>query len=137
MNTSHKRHERWPKGAVIQVRNSTRGVVLAQRADVANTLWKALVGLIPYRRLDAGGGMLLPGVGSIHTTGLRFSIDVIFINRTSDVIGLRRDVPPFRIAWAPRGTHSAVELPAGTLTLDSCGLGDRLAFAPATEISAA
>jgi uncharacterized protein len=121
---------------MIQVRNSTRGVVLAQRADVANTLWKALVGLIPYRRLEAGGGMLLPGVGSIHTTGLRFSIDVIFINKASDVIGLRRDVLPFRIAWAPRGTHSAVELPAGTVTLESCGIGDRLAFTPVLELPA-
>ncbi|MCA1596172.1 MAG: DUF192 domain-containing protein [Chloroflexi bacterium] len=115
----------------VKVENSTRATVLADHAELANSPWRLLVGLIPYRRLDPGQGMVLPRTGSIHTVGVRFEIDVIFLDRAGRVLSVRRRVRPFRVAWAPRGTCTAVELPGGMLHAAACEPGDLVVIEPA------
>lgn len=121
------------KSQPVTVRNVTRNVSLADRADVANSLWKLLVGLIPYRSLAPQGGMVLPKTGSIHTTFLRFPIDVVFLNSMGNIIGMRRNVQPFRVALAPRGTRTTIELPAACLESAGCALGDLVVISNQTE----
>lgn len=115
----------------VKIENSTRGAVLADHAELANSPWRLLVGLIPYRRLDPGQGMVLPRTGSIHTVGVRFEIDVLFLDRSGKVLAVHPHVRPFRIAWAPRGTYTAVELPGGVLNGSGCEAGDMVMIAPA------
>ena len=117
----------------VQVLNETRDHVLAEKAELAGNVWKLLVGLIPYRTLDEGGGMVFPRTGSIHTTFLRFPIDVMFLNRTGRVVGMRSQIRPFRIAWAPRGVYAAVELPVGILESAGCQLGDQVTIRTAED----
>ena len=123
-----------------RVRNATRNNMLAERAEVASGVWKLMVGLIPYRRLEPGQGMVLPhtlffaGRGaSIHTTFMRFQIDVLFLNRTGRVIGAIHRVRPYRIVWAPGRTHDVVELPAGILEETGCQEGDMVVLEGAVE----
>ena len=110
----------------VKVENTTRDLVLADHAELANNPWRLLVGLIPYRQIEAGQGMVLPRTGSIHTVGVRFEIDVLFLDRAGNVLGLRPRVLPGKIAWAPRGAHTAVELPGGALESTPCAPGDRI-----------
>ncbi|HET6387023.1 MAG TPA: DUF192 domain-containing protein [Armatimonadota bacterium] len=114
------------RGSTALVMNTTRETVLADRATIASNLWKLLVGLIPYRRLNPGDGMVFPRTGSIHTTGLKFEIDVLFLSRDGRIIGMKERVAPFRIAWAPRGSHTAIELPGGALSAGKCQIGDQV-----------
>lgn len=44
---------------------------------------------------------------------MRYPLDVLFLNSDLRVLSVWRDVRPWRIAWAPRGTHSAIELLSG------------------------
>jgi hypothetical protein len=66
--------------------------------------------------LRPGEALWLEPCGSIHTWGMRYSIDVVFLSRDFRVLAIWRDVRPWRIAWAPRGTHSAIELLSGGAT---------------------
>ncbi len=68
--------------------------------------------------------MLAP-CNSIHMFFMRFTIDVIFVNRAGEVVKVCPTVRPWRIRLAARG-FAAVELPAGTIDRTDTRTADRL-----------
>lgn len=88
---------------------------LVARADMAWTFRKRCLGLIRRRTLQADEGLLLMPGGGIHTVGMRFAIDVVFMDKALRIIGLRPGVPPWRFVFAPQGTRFVLELCAGRI----------------------
>jgi len=55
--------------------------------------------------------LLIPRCSSVHTFGMRFALDLFFLDREGRVIGVRRAVPPRRVVrW--RGAAAVLEVPA-------------------------
>jgi uncharacterized membrane protein (UPF0127 family) len=94
--------------------NITRGVALATELEVATSLSARTRGLLGRRELPPGSGMLIDPCPSVHTWFMSISIDVIFLDRENRVVGLRRNMKPFRMAGAWRAVKT-VELPVGTI----------------------
>jgi uncharacterized protein len=91
---------------------TAQGALLAN-TRVASTFCTRLVGLLARRSLAHEEGLLvLPG-GSIHTLGMRFAIDVVFVDAQLVVLKVAAAVPPCRHVSAPRGTWGVLELRAG------------------------
>ena len=59
----------------------------------------------------AGGGLLLPGCRSVHTFGMRFPLDIAFIDAEGAVLSRRRDVPAGRVVFDRRAA-AVLEVPA-------------------------
>ena len=76
-------------------------------------VWARNLGLLVRPPLAAGEALWLDPCGSIHTWGLDRALDAVFLDVQHRVLAVRRDVRPWRIALAPRGTRSVLELPAG------------------------
>lgn len=75
--------------------------------------WHArLLGLSRLERSEAGPGLLIPRCASVHTFGMRFALDLVFLDAEGRPLALRRGVPPRRIA-GHRGAAAVLELPAG------------------------
>lgn len=85
------------------------------RARMAHSFRARWTGLIGRSALGAREGLLLVPGGSIHTFGMRFPIDAVFLDRQLRVIALRRGIPSWRIAFAPAGTRLVLELRAGSI----------------------
>ena len=85
------------------------------RARMAYSFRARWIGLIGQSTLGTREGLLLVPGGSIHTFGMRFTIDAVFLDRQLRVIALRRDIPPWRVAFAPAGTRLVLELRAGRI----------------------
>jgi uncharacterized membrane protein (UPF0127 family) len=60
---------------------------------------------------DAGPGLLIPRCSSVHTFGMRFELDLFFLDREGRVIAVRRRVPPRRVVWE-RGAVAVLEVPS-------------------------
>ena len=60
---------------------------------------------------DAGPGLLISRCASVHTFGMRFPLDLFFLDREGRVISVRRRVPPRRIVWQ-WGARSVLEIPS-------------------------
>jgi uncharacterized protein len=97
----------------VQVVNRTRGQVLADRAEVASSIWTRFWGLMGRPELPAGGGMVFQPGGAIHTCFMRIPIDVLHIDRQDRVTHVLRALPPWRFGPLFVGGHRTVELPAG------------------------
>ncbi len=100
---------------------------MALAAEVADTSKKRRKGLLGRTSLSEGEGLWITPCEAIHTIGMKFPIDVVFLSRDRRVVKLKEAVPPGRIAVCLRA-HSVLELPAGTVAATNTAVGDRLEF---------
>src|ERR1700758_1607997 len=111
--------------------NLTRGPVVCDHAVIADRAASRMRGLLGRSSLPAGEGLLLQPAPSIHTAFMRFPIDVIFLDRSRQVVKLVETLGPWRMA-STRRAHAALELAAGQAAARGIKLGDRLALDPAS-----
>lgn len=78
---------------------------------VAKAFRARLRGLAWRDRSAAGPGLLIPRCSSVHTFGMRFPLDLYFLDREGRVLSVRRRVPPRRFAWQ-RGACAVLEVPS-------------------------
>ncbi|HET7046469.1 MAG TPA: DUF192 domain-containing protein [Gaiellaceae bacterium] len=97
-----------------------------ERLEVADTPPSRLRGLLGRRGLDQGHGLLLKPAGSIHTTFMRFPIDVVFLDRDLNVLKVVAELAPWRFAGC-RGAKAVLELGAGEAARLEIEPGMRLA----------
>ena len=71
---------------------------------------------------------------SVHTFGMKFPIDLVYLDRKKKVKKVRSDVPPWRLS-ACLSAHSVLELASGTIRTTQTRPGDTLEFSPALPIS--
>ena len=79
---------------------------------VANGRRSRLLGLAWLDRERAGAGLLIPRCASVHTFGMRFPLDLLFLDRDGAVLEVRRGVPARRMVRC-RGAHTVLEIPSG------------------------
>lgn len=91
--------------------------VLLTNLETADSFWKRLVGLMFRKRVSQGFGIWIKPCKSIHTMWMRMAIDVYFIDDADTVIGVKKAVRPWQIAFAPNNTQSVLETAVGTIDL--------------------
>jgi len=64
---------------LLRIVNLTRGTVVADKAEIADTGAKARTGLLKHAGLAPGEGLWIAPCEAIHTFGMRFPIDVVFL----------------------------------------------------------
>ena len=69
--------------------DSTRGSVVGEQVRVADGVWSRFVGLLGSASLAPGAGLLLYPSQGVHTLGMRFAIDVVFLSQDFKVVALR------------------------------------------------
>lgn len=109
------------------MRNAARDSVLAERASVADTSEARRTGLLRHERLEAGEGLWIVPSEAVHTFGMKFPIDVLYLSKAKKVLKIRAAMPRSRMSfclWA----HSVLELPAGTAAVTATQPGDQLEF---------
>src|SRR5271170_5187389 len=94
--------------------NATKKTVVSDNCHFANTVVKRMVGLLNRGKLDKGEGLLLDRCHGIHTFGMRFSIDVLFLDKDFCVIRAVKALPPFRTCVVKKSVY-VLEVPVGAL----------------------
>jgi uncharacterized protein len=95
----------------LRFRPLERAELLGLEVPVATTSLSRLLGLALLGRRRAGPGLLLPRCRSVHTFGMRFRLDVHFLDESGRVIELRRGVAPGRVIRCA-GAMAVLELPS-------------------------
>jgi hypothetical protein len=92
----------------------------------ASRFGERFLGLLRRRQLDGDEGLLLMPGGSVHTLGMHFPIDVIFLDTQMRIRKIARGVRPWRMSFATGDTHCVLELASGRATTVSLHVGMRL-----------
>ena len=69
---------------------------------------RRLVGLIGRRSLAAGMALEIPRCRSVHTFGMRFALDLVWLDGDRRVVRIDYAVPPWRVRWC-REARSVLE----------------------------
>jgi uncharacterized membrane protein (UPF0127 family) len=118
----------------VAVRNVTRGTVLADRVEVAASLWAKFMGLMGRAGLPSGDGLWLPSSNGIHMFFMRIPIDAVFLSRDDRrggrrVVSVHRGLRPWvGIVPLVRGADGCLELPVGTIDATATAQGDTVRF---------
>ena len=111
-------------------RNATRGTVVAEFLEVAESFGGRFMGLMGRGELPAGAGLWLRPASSIHMLFMRFPIDVVFLARPladggRRVVAVRPALRPWTgVVWWARGADGCLELPVGTAAASGTAVGD-------------
>lgn len=117
-----------PVPATVAVHNARTGALLGGAVRVAARRWERLRGLLGRPEPRPGEGLLIEPCNGIHTVGMRYRIDVLFLDREGRVLRCAPRVPALRcIPWV-RGARRVLELPAGTIEATRTIAGDLVAI---------
>jgi hypothetical protein len=110
----------------MRAMNRERGTTLASRVERADTILKRLRGLRGRPSLADGAALWLVPCRGIHTRGMRFPIDALYLDRDLRVVAVERNLPPGRIAPVLFRARTVLELPAGTVLRTATRVGDQI-----------
>lgn len=112
---------------MMQLLNKTKNQMIATHVEIADSFMKRLVGLLSKKHLDKQHCMWFGDCRSIHTLGMRFSLDVIFVDKKMVVKKILYNVKPGCFMTNPVWTaRSAFEFAAGSLDSHNIQPGDQL-----------
>lgn len=111
-----------------QAFNQTRQAYLATALAVADTHWSRLRGLLGLRSGDFrnGSGLWIVPCHGVHTLGMGFPIDVVYLDRVMTVIHIQHDLQPWRFAPVRTQAASVLELPRSTAAETRTAVGDKI-----------
>ncbi|MFQ6111685.1 MAG: DUF192 domain-containing protein [Nitrospinota bacterium] len=99
---------------------------LADMVLQAGTFFERLRGLLGRSGLATGEALLLDPCRAVHTAGMRFPIDILFLDRSGRVVGVAQRVPPNRVLVAAGRTRRVLELPAGVIESTRTSVGHQI-----------
>jgi len=108
--------------------NQTRQTYLSTDLALANTHWTRVRGLLGLAADDFGNGSglwIIPCRG-VHTLGMGFPIDVVYLDRALKVVDVQSAVKPWRFTPIRLGAASVLELPCHTAATTKTEVGDTI-----------
>ena len=116
------------------VYNQTRECFLSFGVVPADTTFARLKGLIGRLKIRSDEGLWVVPSSGVHTWGVLFPLDLIYLDDELRVIDVKEHFPIFKIAPLRISAASVLELPTHTIYSSQTQPGDQLVIGPAEEI---
>jgi uncharacterized membrane protein (UPF0127 family) len=132
--TARVERGRGMKQTTYCVYNQTRSCFLSLDVSLANTSLLRLKGLLGKLKIRSDEGLWVVPSRGVHTLGLLFPLDLLYLDGHRRVIHLVESLPPFRIAPLKTQSESVLELPIHTIYSSQTQPGDQLLICLAEEM---
>jgi uncharacterized protein len=108
--------------------NQTRKTYLSTELALANTHWTRFRGLLGLDADDFGNGsgIWITPCRGVHTLGMAFAIDVIYLDHALTVVDVQSGVKPWRFTPIRFRAASVLELPCNTAAETNTEVGDTI-----------
>lgn len=104
------------------------GSEIAGDLRLADTFLSRLKGLSKHRMLEDGEGLIIRPCSQVHTIGMKFPIDIVFLTKSGVVIQFEQDIHPGEVSgYVPRAWQ-VLELKSGTVAAKGISNGRTIAF---------
>ena len=114
--------------------NVTRQSFINLGVSAADTTLSRLRGLLGRLRLRSDEALWVVPSRGIHTFGLLFQIDVIYLDSECRVVHLIENLGPLRFAPIRLRSASVLELPAGAIYSSGTQVGDQVLIQPPEKV---
>lgn len=110
----------------MRATNLRNGKELSNNVIVADSPFKRMKGLLGRKEMQKGEALWITPCYSIHTFFMRFSIDVVFLNKKNRVVALIKNIKPNRMTRLYLKATSVLELPSGTIESTATEIEDQI-----------
>lgn len=100
--------------------------VICENVLNANTLIKRMVGLLGRDKFDEIDGLLLCPCSQIHSIGMKFDFDAVYLDKNDKIIELCKYIKKNKILPYNIRAKKVLELPVGVIDSKCLALGDKL-----------
>jgi uncharacterized membrane protein (UPF0127 family) len=107
---------------------TSTGRELLGRLRLAVNPWTRFRGLLGTPPLAADQGLWLEPCNSVHMLGMRYPIDVVYLDRTGTIVRILPHLRPWHLGPIVFGARSVVELPDGAIKRLDIRLGRQLRY---------
>jgi hypothetical protein len=118
-----------PAAAGFALRNTVTGVVLTASIETVFGLRSWRRGLAGRTGIPPGHAVVLVPCGAVHTFGIEFGMDVVFVDAHGLVRKVCRHLPPRRVVLS-LGAHAALLFTQGGVAYSGALPGDLLELLP-------
>ena len=98
---------------IVRVKRKKDDLLVASACAVADSMFSRLLGLLPRANLSEQEALWIRPCNSVHTFFMRFSIDVLFLNKENEILHIVSALKPWRATKIFFSAASVMELPAG------------------------
>ena len=119
----------------VTVHNRSSQRKIGEHIQCATTSWTRLVGLLGRTGLAAGEGLWISPSSGVHTMGMRFTIDVVGLDREIRIVRLWPLLRPYRMTVVDTRVKSVLELGEGQIAKLGLCAGDQLYFESAASMA--
>lgn len=112
----------------MKIFNLTRNQLIARQGKAARTYFERFRGLIGTKCFGEDDGLWIPKCQGVHTFGMAFPIDVVFLDARKKVVGIRKDLVPNCVGPVFLAAHSVLEFAAGTIERCRIRMGDHFSL---------
>ncbi|MDA8433684.1 MAG: DUF192 domain-containing protein [Nitrospiraceae bacterium] len=109
--------------------NLTTHEELADDVTVAQGVVARMKGLLGQKSMRAGAALLIVPCKSVHTFGMRFPLDVLFLDKKGRVTALKEHLLPNRLTPLYIRAARVIEMPAGRIAATRTRIGDEIQIA--------
>ena len=109
---------------------SKNGVIISEHCRIARRYFERMTGLLKHKTLEPGEAMLICPCSQVHTFGMKFDIDVVFLSRDGVILEILRGMRPGRISRYVKRASGILELSSGTADENGLEIYDRLKIGP-------
>ena len=110
----------------MRIENRTRNSVVGSRVELADSWWARFRGFLGRPAPIPGEGILLFPCNAVHTWGMSFDLDVLFLDDQGKVVEVFRGLGPWKRTPRVRGARYALEVPIGVIDGSATQVGDLL-----------
>ncbi|RLQ84891.1 DUF192 domain-containing protein [Planomicrobium sp. Y74] len=112
----------------MELINYSTGSMIAKEVKQAHRFWPRFKGLMFTNSMPAGRALHLAPCNSIHTFFMKYEIDVLYINKENEIVGIEECLKPGRLGSRFSGASSVIEFPAGAINHLTAAVGHTVAF---------
>lgn len=110
--------------------NLTRNSLLGDRIQPAGSFRSRLKGLLGTEALPEGEGLWISPCAGVHSFGMRYEIDLVFLDGEERVLKIYCYFGRNRVARPFRKARGVLELPPGTVYKTDTHIGDIVRLTP-------
>lgn len=99
------------------------GVCLIDDMSITTNVWERMQGLIGKPQLAPNQGLMLSSCNSVHTFGMKYDLDVIFLNKNKKIVKLVERLKPMRVSFCLNAVDT-LELNSGVIKSLELNLND-------------
>lgn len=111
---------------LVKVVNTTKNLIVAEKAEMADNTWTRFVGLMGRSGLEKGAGLVIYPNNSIHMFFMNFPIDVLHVAADGTILKILHGIKPWRVGPIVGKCKYTVELPSGITKATNTTEGDKI-----------